>query len=386
MLLGKSSTIVLLIVLNFGLGFAETLIREQTTNLTYCNSSRGATLDDFDGIVCFGQVRVYQNGTVTLDGYTIAVVEWQILALERVNSSFFGIALNESGYYYFVNFTDSVIPLPDLNYTEPGKSTWEPTTNRFWTVGKSQIGQQSKFYVVEAAANYTTAFYIIASGERPVDIFWNGTAVIGVVERNFTYFTTPFLVNQRKTTLGSSNQTLLIIDRNSKTVSLIPKMENYTLICWAECGAVIASSSSRDYTSTFVTGPFASTGMQSTYSLPSASIQPLPTWTLHTTVTITVSDTGFPVAQNYHGILVIQTSSTLTVPLPSGEFFEGDIINLFNFAQLQGTFDALEIQSDSCQLYSGTLVYTDTSINLVITSATNLCTNTADRRSLIFPV
>lgn len=386
MRLGESFTIALLLVLNFELRVGETLIREQSTNLTYCNSSQGAVLDDFDGNVCFGQVRIYQNGTVTLAGYTIAVVEWEILAVERVNSSFFGIAINESGYYFFVNFTESVIPLPDLNYTEPGKSTWEPNTNRFWTVGKSQIGQQSKFYVVEPATNYTTAFYIIASGERPVDIFWNGTAVIGVVERNFTYFTTPFLVNQRKTTLGSSNQTLLIIDRNSKTVSLIPKMENYTLICWAECSAVTTPSSDRGYISTFATELVASTGIELIHSPSSVSTLPLPIWTLPTTVTITVFATGFPMAQNYHGILVIQSGSTLTIPLPSGEFFEGDSINLFNFAQLQGTFSALEIQSDSCQLYSGTLVYTDTSVNLVITSATNLCTNSVDRRSLIFLV
>jgi len=357
--------------------FAQTILRIPNSTQTFCNTSTLQPLD-FDGFVCHDTIQVYSNGTVLHRGLQIAIVNWTIVAIEFIeNSTFVGIYTQNESYFYFTNFTQSGVPLPDLNYTFPGKSAWEVDTQRFWTVGKAHIGvNQPKYFVVDTLNNFTTGFYVIASGERPIDIYWNGTTIVGIVERNFTYYTTPFLRNQRKTELGTSNQTEIVIDRTSATAYLVARPENFTFICLADCEVPVDS-----FPSSF---PLLSSEYFGLISASQSKSQPyqIPIFSLEPHVSVTIDAYGIPVALDYYGRLIISSDSILTVTITGDDLSVGDSINLFNYAELQGSFSHLEIITDSCQSYTGTLVYTDSSIDFVITSATNLCTNHASQVSL----
>jgi hypothetical protein len=357
--------------------FAQTILRIPNTTQTFCNASELLPLD-FDGVICHDAIKVHTNGTVVHRGVQVALVNWTIVAIEFVkNSTFVGIYAQNESYFYFTNFTQPGVLLTDLNYTFIGKSAWEVDTERFWTVGKAHIGvNQPKFFVVDTLNNFSTGFYVIASGERPIDIYWNGTTIVGIVERNFTYYTTPFLRNQRKTQLGTSNQTEIVIDRTSTRAYLISTPENYTFVCLAECVIPVYSSYSM---------PMSTSGYMSSIVITPTFSQPyqIPIFTLDPHISFTLDSYGIPIAIDYHGRLVISSGSTLTVTITGDDFSIGDSITLFNYAELQGTFSDLELVTDSCQAYTGTLVYTDSSINLIITSAANLCTNSAHRNSFI---
>jgi hypothetical protein len=366
--------------------FAQTILRIPNSTQTFCNTSTLVPMD-FDGVVCHDTIRVHANGTVLHHGVEVAVVNWTIVAIEFVkNSTFVGIYTQNESYFYFTNFTEPGVLLVDLNYTFTGKSAWEEDTQRFWTVGKAHIGvNQPKYFVVDTLDNFTTSFYVIASGERPVDIYWNGTTIVGIVERNFTYYTTPFLRNQRKTELGTSNQTKIVIDRTSATVHLITNPENFTFICSAECDTPVTfqSSISPTFTVGSVSPTFTAGSVSSVVSTVSHS-EPyqILIFTLDPHISFTINSYGMPIALDYHGRLVISSGSTLTVTITGDDLSVGDTVNLFNYAELQGTFSQLELATDSCQSYTGTLVYTDSSIDLVITSTANLCTNSVDRTFL----
>jgi len=337
----------------------EIVLRDILTEETYCNSSLGLQAYAFDGLICQETLKVLGNGTILSDGGGVLYVE-DVISVETIDTtSVGGIKRNGTEYLYF---SDEVFELPllDLNFSLPGISAWDPLTGTYWTVGDANVGRQLKFYKVETRNNYTTGFYTISTGEPPVNVFWNGTDVIGVVERNSTYFTVAFLKSSRKTYLGSAVDSVLLIDRQAHKALLLPRQQNVTYLCIREC-----------------------------HNSPVATPSPTPSY--HFTLpSIVISNTvsfnlyGADIAIDVPGRLVITEGTVVTLTISEGDFVTGDVITLFNYAELQGSFAGLELLSDSsCQQYEGELQYTTGAVSVVITVATNVCTADAPKIKLL---
>jgi hypothetical protein len=337
----------------------EIVLRDTLTEETYCNSTLGLQVYTFDGPLCQEELWVLNNGTIVKDSGSVLHVE-DVISVESINTtSVAGVKRNGTDYLYFLD-EGFEFPLLDLNFSLPGISAWDPLTGTYWTVGDADVGRQLKFYKVETRNNYTTGFYTISTGEPPVNVFWNGTDVIGVVESNSTYFTVAFLKSSRKTYLGSAVDSVLLIDRQAHKVLLLPRQQNVTYLCIREC-----------------------------HNSPVATLSPTPSY--HFTLpSIVISNTvsfnlyGVDITIDVPGRLVITEGTVVTVTISEGDFVTGDVITLFNYAELQGSFAGLELLSDSsCQHYEGELQYTTGAVSVVITVATNVCTAYAPRIKLL---
>lgn len=335
---------------------AEVVLRDSSTGVAYCNSSQGLESYNFSFKLCQERLFVTENGAILVDNGTILSLggDDDVLSVEITpEGSLEGIKTNGTDHFYFSSNGVELL-LQDLNFSLPGVSAWDPATSTYWTVGDSNVGRQLKFYKVDTLNNYSTGFYTISTGEPPVNVFWNGTDVVGIVERNSTYYTVAFLRNSRKTLLSSTIGVELLINRRLGAVAVLPVLENITYLCFRECSIVSHSPT-----------PTPNTVQVSSYTLPSIVVS--------NAVSFSVSGTLVPIT--VPGRLVITEGTVVTLTIDEADLVAGDVVTLFNYAELQGSFASLELLSDdSCEHYEGQLEYGENQVRVVITVSSNFCT------------
>lgn len=356
------------------------LILEINSGIVYCNSSTHLSPYAYIGEFCTEKLQLENNNTIVLivpNGEVIRPNVSRIISVETVeNTSVAGIAETyDSSYAFFFNYSIAV-SLSDLNRSVFGKSAWNPLQQQYWSLGYPDVGTQPKFYLVDVENNFTTSFYVIPTGEKPVDIYWNGTEIIGIVERNFTYYTVAFQLNNRRTVLGPVNNTIIVKDRIQNRVYLRSISTEWQYLCERSCPPEPPTPTPTypEIPSTHQQSSRLQT-MQSTtpsefYRVTSHSRRNLEIVTLVSTVQFTLNS-GFV---NIPGRLVIQDGTTLVLDLSGQDLATGDTLTLYTFSELQGSFSNLEIVTTSCLSYTADLEYDSNSISFVITSYDELCT------------
>lgn len=366
----------LLVNLVVAVCLAGEVLRDDQNGTTYCNTSTGLTEYQFDVVLCGSGFKVYSNRTVQLDSTSEQFLVDGLVSIELVYNesvAFVGIVDQGNASYALFLSNYTTVPLLDLNRSTAGRSAWDPVNRNYWSIGYADLGTQPKFYKIEFATGFTTGFYFIATGERPVDVYWNGTEIIGIVERNFTYYTVAFLLNNRRLPLGPVNGTQIVIDKVAKTVYLWPLDSRWLYLCTRECQThvdsiqVINNSSKQQSYSEYQNSstPITQSSTQPVHSQPPISIIILP----HS-VSISFGDPTV----NIPGRLVIGENSIVTLDLSNADLSTGDVLTLYEFSELQGTFAGLEIQSTSCQYYTGEFVYNERTVTVIITDRQDLCT------------
>ena len=158
--------------------------------------------------------------------------------------------------------------------------------------------------------------------------------------------------------LGSSLDSVVLIDRLTGTINLLPRQENISYLCNRQCHTI----------------PSATPTPSHQFTLPSIVVSGSATFAFH----------GLDVTINVPGRLIITEGTILTLTITGGDFVAGDTIALFTYAEFQGSFAGLDlISDDSCQDYEGELQYTSGALNVVITAATNVCTAKAFKIKLL---
>lgn len=333
-----------------------------------CDGENSSLLASLDITFCNSHaLGLVGGGVLTTDNETL-LVNRTIVTFMRVNSSLdLWVEYWNSSYWF-----NGDLKLNDVVDMKKGPAAFDPLLQIFHAVVVTTLDPSYYTFLRVDVRTMAVSFYTILFSPA-YDVFWNGQYVFGFIDRLGRYRYTAAGTGMNLTILGPSADSMVLIDSIGMTFAYLP---NVTDLCAINCSQWItrAESSSETFSSTSLSETQTNESITSFVASSTSvgtrtSVDPAQFIWVDTVYT---PDLTLPLF-NYPGTFVVPPGAVLQVDLRDLSVVEGQVIPLFVFSQMQGSFSSLELLSTSCTSLFGDLQTTQTTINLVVTSSSSVC-------------
>lgn len=297
------------------------------------------------------------------------------------------------GTTYFYHDTSGTVTLNDCDFIQTNNIAWDSIRNRFWLVVHSITFNNVRLFYIDRLSR-VTGYSSILTGEKPIEVYWNGTDIHAIIIRNQSYYSIQFLNSIKVREIGSVNNTMLDFSSNNVTIYIVP--ENTTKLCQFYCPLPKFSSvfiSSIEQSSAYNVSE-SSDFMLNLTRIENSTSRRLESSTFSTLQTSTSrsasSRSSFSAQYVYSntdvidvttgpkiidGVMYVPPGSYLEVYFPPESLTEGTTITVFTFSQLIGQFDYIGLAQTSCYVFDTRTTYGTNAITISILSASNTCDN-----------
>jgi hypothetical protein len=337
-----------------------------------CDYTLAMYLDKFNTTFCNSFAFGLENGGILTPDNVVRFANRTVVTYYKVNETA-ELWIEYRNNSFWLNGQTKFLTVIEV---VPGTAAYNPPMNEMYIVGRTSLNPTYLgFMTVNLLTGSVSTSFVPNS--NAYNVIWDGSALIGIVISNGLFQYKNLLMPTALQSVGNATNAMVMVDIKTSTFTYYTLVDNIIRYCsinctiWADRTTYFSSEvSTLQVSSSLETTLVASTAAETVWPTSQTTLPALAQFVWIDTIYIPDFDLPLFV---YPGTFVIPPDSTIRIDLSGVDVVEGQVIPLFAFSALEGSFAAIDLRSTSCTALHGELQTTQTTMNIIVTSSTSVC-------------